>query len=483
MEQIEDLPLKNRHLPALSVRFASPRLFWRTFLLIVALAVASLVAWWPAVRVFEREPRAHQLAQQIVSMVHATRIALVYSDPERRRAMLSDMFEDESLRVLPLEPTDRVEPIEDSKLLQLVVSEVQQRLGANTRLASSVNGTAGFWVSFSIDEDGYWVFIDRDLLRRDIGHAWIAQAVVATAFSLLVAIAIARLVNRPLAELSSAAQELGAGRVPAPLPERGPVEIRMVNQSFNRMVSDLEKLNQDRAILLAGVSHDLRTPLTRLRLELEMNELPESSREAMIGDLEQMDSIVTQFLDYARPAPHRDVENVDLSTLVREALVRNRLLHTMPESPASEVDAAHVQAVRLHEQVQPGIVVRGYRTELARTLDNLIANAHRYGRSPGKALELEVSLQRDDGDALLAVADQGPGIHKDEIARLVRPFERGDTSRSGAVGAGLGLAIVDRVVRMHGARLALRHNTPTGLRVEIRIPLASSVRPAEADIA
>jgi two-component system osmolarity sensor histidine kinase EnvZ len=481
MEQVENRGLKLRSFPALPVRFASPRLFWRTFLLIVALAVASLLAWWPAVRVSEREPRAHQLAQQIVSMVHATRIALVYSDPERRRAMLTDMFEDESLRVLPLEPSDRVEPIEDSPVLQLVVREVQQRLGANTRLASSVNGTVGFWVSFSIDEDAYWVFIDRDLLRRDIGHAWIAQALIATVFSLLVAIAIARLVNRPLAELSSAAQALGAGRVPAPLPERGPVEIRTVNHSFNRMVSDLEKLNQDRAILLAGVSHDLRTPLTRLRLEVEMNEIPESSREAMIGDLEQMDSIVTQFLDYARPSPHRELENVDLSALVKEALLRNRLLHASTD-PVNSADGASTSSVHLEERVEPGISVRGFRTELARTLDNLIGNAHRYGRVPGKPLELEVSLQRDEGEAVLAVADRGPGIRKEEISRLVRPFERGDTSRSGAVGAGLGLAIVDRVVRMHGAKLALRQNTPSGLRVEIRIPMAQGGnRPAETN--
>lgn len=448
----------------------SPPLFWRTFLLIVGLSVASLVAWVPTVRVLERVPRAHQLAEQVVSIIDATRIALVYSDPNRRRELLNDLFENESLRVLPLEANDRVQPMNDSAVLRLLEQEVRQRLGTATRLASEVNGVRGFWVSFAIDEDAYWVFIERDLLRRDIGYGWIAWAVLATALSLLVAIAITRVVNRPLAALSRAAADLGAGRVPAALPEDGPIEIRTVNQNFNRMVSDLEKLNQDRAILLAGVSHDLRTPLTRMRLELEMSGLPESSRDAMVGDLEQMDMIVRQFLDYAVPSPQRAAESIDLAALVREALVRNRL--PAPDSDA-EADATPLTP-RLSEHIEEGVLVEGYWPELARVLDNLVGNALRYGRDASGRLDLEVGLQSVDGQAVLSVADHGSGIAPQELARLVRPFERGDASRSGAVGAGLGLAIVERVVRLHGARISYEINAPSGLRVQIRFPLAPS---------
>jgi two-component system osmolarity sensor histidine kinase EnvZ len=450
------------------LKLRSPPLFWRTFLLIVGLAVVSLVAWVPAVRVFEREPRAHQLAEQVVSLVHATRNALVYSDPDRRRSLLAEMLADESVHVVPLESSDVVEPLNDSALLRMVQRGVQQRLGAGTRMASRVNGISGFWVSFAIDEDAYWLFIDRDLLRRDIGDRWIASAVLATVFSLLVAIAIARLVNRPLALLSHAARDLGAGRVPAPLPDAGPAEIRTVNQNFNRMVADLEKLNQDRAVLLAGVSHDLRTPLTRLRLETEINDLPEASREAMIGDIEQMDLIVSQFLDYARPSQQRSTEEVDLSALTREALVRNRL----PPPPRSEdADGAFAAPpTRLVERIEHSLFVRGHRAELARTLDNLLGNAQRYGRDADGSLDLEVRLFREGGEAVLVLADHGPGIPPEDIGRLVRPFERGDSARSGAAGAGLGLAIVERAVRLHGARLAFSPNPPSGLRIEIRFP-------------
>jgi two-component system osmolarity sensor histidine kinase EnvZ len=433
----------------------------------VVLAAASLVAWVPTVQVFEREPRAHRLADQVASIVHATRIALVYSDPVRRHELLADLLADESVRVVPLESSDTVEPLEDSPLLRLVERDVRQRLGAGTRLASQVNGVAGFWVSFSIDDDAYWVFIDRDLLRRDVGHGWIAWAVLATALSLLVAIAIARVVNRPLAALSRATGELGAGRIPPPLPEAGPVEIRTVNQSFNRMVSDLEKLENDRALLLAGVSHDLRTPLTRMRLELEMNDLPEASRDAMIGDLEQMDLIVRQFLDYARPVPQRELETIDLAQLVREALARNRL-----HPPAGgDADAAAPQDLHLAENLEADLMTLGYRTELARTLDNLLSNAQRYGRSADGRLDLAVDLRRAGDEAVLTIADGGTGIAPADVARLVRPFERGDPSRSGAAGAGLGLAIVERVIRLHDGRVQFRSHSPSGLCVELRLPL------------
>jgi len=441
----------------------SPPLFWRTFLLIVGLAAASILAWVPSVRVFEREPRAHQIAEQVVSIIHATRIALVYSDPEHRRELLADLRELVNLRVVPLEPNDRVEPIVDSPILRLVENEVHQRLGPNTRLASKVNDVSGFWVSFPIDEDAYWVFIDRDPLHRDIGKGWIAWAVLATVFSLLVAIAIARAVNRPLAQLSRAAADLGAGRVPAALPEAGPVEIRTVNQSFNRMVSDLDKLNQDRALLLAGVSHDLRTPLTRLRLELEINTLPEETREAMIGDLEQMDLIINQFLDYALPGPRQPSNRVDLSALVQAALGRSRL--------ASAPD------VQLSVQVDAGVTILGHATELARTVDNLLGNAQRYGRDAQGQLRLDVQLRASGDEAVLVIADHGPGIAPGEEARLVRPFERGDTARTGAAGAGLGLSIVERVARMHGGRLSFAASQPSGLSVILHFPRDNTSAP------
>ena len=438
------------------MRLRSPPLFWRTFLLILLLFAACMAAWWPTVQVFEREPRARQIAQQVVSIVNTTRSALVYSDPERRRYLLNDLAENEGIRVVPLEPSDQVVPLRNDPLVDPVSRNVRARLGATTRLASEVNGVPGVWVSFSIDDDAYWAYIDRDILTGDVGREWIDWAALAAIISLLIAVAIAGLVNRPLAELSRAAAELGAGRTPRSLPDLGPPEIRMVNRSFNRMVDSLDRLERERAILLAGISHDLRTPLTRLRLELEMSGLPEPVRDGMIGDLDQLDSIVRQFLDYARPVAPRPPQATDLSALALDALSRSRVGATT--------------GCRVEQRIEPGVRVLGHPTELARALDNLFNNALLYGRSPSGELELQLEVRRDGAEAVVAVADSGPGIAADQIDRLLRPFERGDASRSGSGGAGLGLAIVDRIARAHQGRLQLRANTPTGLRAELRMP-------------
>jgi two-component system, OmpR family, osmolarity sensor histidine kinase EnvZ len=439
----------------------SPSLFWRTLLLVLLLIVLSLAAWIQSYRVFERAPRAQTIAQQVVSIVNITRAALLYSDPFVRRDLLAELAANEGVRIYALEPGDAIKPLPEDALIKLVEKVILDRLGAGTQIASEVNGTRGLWVSLAIEGDRYWVFIDRNPVIRTYGTQWIGWAIVALLLSSIGAVVITRLINRPLAELSRAAGELGAGRAPLTLPEAGPVEIRTVNRNFNRMVADLSKLEADRAVLLAGISHDLRTPLARLRLELEMAKLAPDVRDAMIGDIEQIDSIVRQFLDYARKAPQAPAEPIELAPLVEAAVRRARI----DAQPAANVE------VRLAS----GIVVHGHRTELDRALDNLLTNALRYGRDPDTAaLALQVELKRDNSHAVIAVSDQGAGVMRDQIDRLMRPFERGETARSGSAGAGLGLPIVERIARMHGGSLRLLQNAPHGLRVELALPAASS---------
>ena len=435
----------------------SPSLFWRTFLLIVALIIASLLAWAQSFRVFERGPRAQQIAQQVISILNITKSALLFSDAALRRELLADLADNEGVRVVPREAADVVKPFPDIPLLRLAAAEVIERLGPGTQVAAEVNQVQGIWVSFDIEGDGYWVFIERDPLARDVGTRWIRWAVMATLLSILVAVAITRVVNKPLGQLAEAARSLGAGHAPASLPDKGPAEIRTVNQSFNRMVADLAQLERDRAVLLAGISHDLRTPLTRLRLEIDINPLPESARHAMAGDIEQMDAIVGQFLDYARPAPQQPKDRVVLAPLIEQALAQARVAADPDATVALDLD--------------PAIAVDGYPTEVSRAIENLLTNAARYGRNPDTGqLDLTVGVRRDGMHAVLSIADRGPGIAPEMVERLLRPFERGDTARSEARGAGLGLAIVERIARLHRGELRLRANQPHGLRAELRLP-------------
>lgn len=435
----------------------SPSLFWRTLLLVLLLIIASLTAWLQSYLVLERGPRAQTIAQQVVSVVNITRAALLYADPFVRSDLLAELAANEGVRIYPLEPDDKVTALPDGPLIKLIEQAIVAKLGAGTRLGADVNGIAGLWVSLSIADDDYWVFIDRDPVARTYGTQWIGWAAVALLLSVIGAIMITRLINRPLAQLSRASAELGSGRDPAPLPETGPVEIRTVNESFNRMVTDLGKLESDRAVLLAGISHDLRTPLSRLRLELELAALPETARAAMVGDIEQMDAIVRQFLDYARKAPQAPSSEVDLTAAVTAAVQRAR------------IDAEPNSAVELH--LAPDVRVRGYAVELDRALDNLLTNATRYGRdSESGSLRVTVALVATADRATVSVTDQGSGVSVEEIERLLRPFERGEAARSGSTGAGLGLPIVERIARMHSGDLRLSASSPHGLRVEMRLP-------------
>jgi two-component system, OmpR family, osmolarity sensor histidine kinase EnvZ len=441
------------------IRLRSPSLFWRTLILVLLLIIASLAAWLQSYRVLERGPRAQTIAQQIVSIVNITRAALVYSDPFVRGDLLTELAANEGVRIYPLEPEDKVVPLPEGSLMKLVEQTIIDKLGADTRLASRVNDITGLWVSLSIADDDYWVYINRNPAARTYGTQWIGWAGVALLLSVLGAVLITRLINRPLAELSAASKRLGSGHLPVPLPETGPVEIRTVNESFNRMVADLSKLDADRAVLMAGISHDLRTPLSRLRLELEMAQLPNSVRAAMVADIEQMDAIVRQFLDYARQAPQAPAEDVDLTAAVAGAVARARI----DAEPDSHVDL----------KLTPGIRVRGYPIEIGRALDNLLTNVVRYGRNPQSGeLHVAVAVAADGPHAVVSVIDQGPGISSEHIDRLMRPFERGESARSGVPGAGLGLPIVERIARMHGGELRLSMHLPHGLRAELRLPRA-----------
>lgn len=425
--------------------------FWRTFLLLALLIGASLAAWFQSFRVIERAPRAEQIAQTIVSVVNVTRSALIHSDPAKRTDLLADLASNESIRIYPLESSDAIEPLRESASNALMLHYVRARLGQDTRIVRSVNGREGLWVSFSIDGDDYWAAFERDRLEVVAGLQWLGWGTAALALSLLGAVAMSRLINLPLKRLATAAVVIGQGGRPAPLPDTGPREIRAANASFNTMVDDLARIDADRALLLAGISHDLRTPLTRLRLEAELSVQDEASRQAMQGDIEQMDAIIGQFLDYARPLDHgATFDDVDLTAIVRE---------TIAEIPIDD-------RFEIEPDLQATTPIRANPTELKRIVLNLAENARRYGQTPGTG-KVHLTIRTRDQPTRLEVADRGVGIPAEAIRRMKQPFTRLDTARGQASGAGLGLAIIERIAQRHRARFELSAREGGGLLVQI----------------
>ncbi len=427
-------------------------LLWRSFLLISLLMIISVAAWFQILRSYEREPRAKQLAQMVVSVVNLTRAALVTAHADKRRALLAELSDREGIRIYPAEPGDKLVPPRDTVFAQLLNADIRRQLGEDTRIASGMGGLRGFFISFHIDDDEYWVVLPHERLERPFPWQWLGWTALALLLSLIGAWLIVSRINRPLKALATAASDIGKGKTPAPLPESGPIEIETLARSFNQMSQDLARLDADRALILAGVSHDLRTPLARLRLSTEMSGGDEALKQGMIADIGEMDSIIGQFLDFARTQSEEPLTSTDITELVREVVAQQqRLGHALQAS----LDPVPVLALR--------------RTGIKRLISNLLDNALAYGGT-----EVCVATRSEGDRLILEVLDRGPGIPPQEAERLKQPFTRLEQARSGKGGSGLGLAIVDRIARHHGGSLELLAREGGGLIARVSLPAQES---------
>ena len=436
-------------------------LFWRTFLLLGFLTMLSMASWVGMISAVQRGPQVQQTAELVMSVVTITKAALTSSAPELRSELLLELFSNEGILIFTLEDNDVVDPPPDNAVMNDIEKIVMERLGKDTRFAGRVNGRAGFWISFNIDDDKYWLMLERERLEGLTGVQWLGWASVVGVLSLFGAALISSLVNQPLARLAAAARAIAQGKRPEPLPEKGPKEILEANRSFNQMVDDLQQVESDRAVILAGISHDLRTPLARMQLELEMAKLSTEAREGMQSDIGQMDAIIGQFLDYAKPTEAATFVPVDLS----------ELLHDVAR------EAERIADVRVFCDVAPGIHVMGNAIDLRRVFNNVIENARRYGKTPGEEsttidIGCKVRMRGQGKRAIIDMADHGSGVPDDMIEQLLKPFTRLDTARGQANGAGLGLAIVQRVVTRHNADLTVSNREGGGMRIQIAMPLA-----------
>ncbi len=443
------------------IRVRSPwrlSLFWRTFFLLAVLLIGSILAWLQTLRSLEFEPRAIQTAQQIASLVNLSRAALIHSDAIARVSLIKTMTEQEGVRIVPREPGDRFEPFDNDALGQRISLEVGTRLGAGTELANSVNQEEGLWVGFTIDGDGYWMRTNRDRFNRTTGRTWIVWLITAAALSLAGAALIARLINRPLKELSFAASRVREGDFDASTLDEtvATSEIREVNIGFNRMSQKLAKIEQDRAIMLAGISHDLRTPLARLRLETELSVSDDEARSNMASDITQLDAIIGKFLDYARP------DKVELSTVALPEVLETCLFSVRNRSD-----------MRVKVDLGEGLLVLADAVELGRVISNLLENAGRYGKSVDTGIaDVDIAAKARDKWVLLRVRDHGIGASDDQLANLTKPFYRGEAARTAANGAGLGLAIVEKIILRMGGTFALSNASSGGLVANIKLQRA-----------
>jgi two-component system, OmpR family, osmolarity sensor histidine kinase EnvZ len=430
-----------------------PRTLLARLLLLIALLLAiSIYASLKIFDYFDREPRATTAALQAITIVNYTRASLIAAHEDRRLALLSELSGREGVRVYAADFLEDIEPLPNDPFINLIANKIRERLGEETIITVNHYGIPGLWISFNVEQDDFWVVIPKIQVDRPFPWHWLWWGALVGLLSLLGAYLIASRINRPLNLLVYAADRLRNGE-PAPrLPEDSMDELQAVSKTFNEMAESLMRLDNERTLLLAGVSHDIRTPLARLRIAVELlpDESCESLKTGMIEDIADMDNIIHQFLDFVRGIEGEPTKMTDINMLLKAL---------------AERQARAGRDLKLKLCSTYFIPLRPL--AMQRLLDNLVGNAYAYSKG-----NVEVEAKITAENIVISVFDNGPGIPEEHAERLLRPFERMDGARNkNEGGSGLGLAICNRIAKLHGGSLELINRPEGGLEARLKLPI------------
>jgi two-component system, OmpR family, osmolarity sensor histidine kinase EnvZ len=424
-------------------------LIGRTALLIALLIIISQLAWFGIVRVFFIPPLRAAHSNPIVSTIVMARTALEALPEDERQAFLDGVNAHKGFRILP----------EDSPLATFKGSSDDVPTDLETSLTATFGASIllktepkshDLWIRFPVQDQAYWLVLPHNrihpLFPLDL-IIWIALGVI---FAIIGAYLVIFRLDRQLHKVLEAARRIGRGETSGNLDESGPDEIRDLSRGFNQMTDGLQKLDAERRLMLAGISHDLRTPLTRLRIGIELagKAVEPGLSHGMIRDVEDMDSILMQFLDYARDGSEEAPQYADFNQIVFDICQR----HDGSEN-----------SIKTSLDDFPPFKFR--KLAIRRLISNLVDNAIRYG---GRGIEVVTEEIKDR--VVLKVMDRGPGIQNMEPNQLIKPFVRNDSARGNQTGAGLGLTIADRIARLHGGELRLSNRDGGGLIAVVEIP-------------
>ncbi|MDR5802645.1 ATP-binding protein [Caballeronia sp. LP006] len=431
------------------MRRAIDTLFGRLVVIVIGMLVLSHVAWFAIIR-FERDNVQTRFAvEETAFLVDAVR---------QHMANTPDQPLPPRVRIFPLNsPEVPRTPDEDTPPpLAHFIEDLKDRLpdGTDVRL-NEPGAPPSVWVHGA--KDAGWIVVPVQPLRpprsRDRMLLWLAL-IFSTA--VLAALFGAWQLQYPLRSLAQAVGRFGRGQPTPPVPERGPRELRQLTHGFNQMVREVSQTENDRAVMLAGVAHDLKTPLARLRLRAEMMD-DAKVRDGVVRDVDSMAHIVDQFLVFAHDRPDGS-EPVSVDQQCEKIARTYRAV-----SPTAE-------PVRLDLEAGPNFVLPA--ATLDRLLSNLLDNAHAYGAAP-----IVIATRRAAKGWVLTVSDHGKGIAPDDLIKASRPFVRLDPARGGSGHSGLGLAIVERLARRAGGECEVGNQPAGGLQVVMTFPFDVATQP------
>jgi two-component system osmolarity sensor histidine kinase EnvZ len=422
---------------------------WRTtivisFVLVVSQYLSLAFFWWN-LYLPEMRQHAHYVAVNLTLLRDAEQQAL-----QNPQALAMHDWIQHATGIEVVRNPEEFPSLKDKPLAEFFTQELENQL--RTELHEDID------VYFEFKpKPRLWIYIPslKDVWVREpllffaqynpfIIIAWIIGVPLMAIMAIII---LVRQLNRPLKRLELAALRVAKGQHSTMLEtRRGPSEIRAVNAAFNQMTYDIQQATKDRTVMLAGISHDLRTPLTRLRLTAEIM-ADKDLAEGMILDIQDMDEILEQFISFMRDGSDETSELIDVNQILSEVAAQF---------------AAQTQ-IEFHPEPLPEILIR--RLAIKRMVGNLVNNALRYGQAP-----IVLSAMEGRQHLIISVRDHGHGVVESQIPDLLQPFVRGDSART-TQGTGLGLAIVSRIVKMHKGTLDIRNHPEGGLEVSVSLPL------------
>jgi len=429
----------------LSISILPKSFFGRNTLTIATLLVISHLISYFTVEHFVVD-RKNRTVMYLVS--NQIKLQYLGSDTKTPRNLSVGFTETTELELFWVKGGELPKGLEKSKDHIAFTEAAKEFLGEGTIVKEEISDRVYLWINEPNHPD-YWIRMPIAEYDDSAPISFIIFSGMLLFLSLTGAWLLVHQLHRPLKRLAFAAREIGRGDYPGKLKETGPQELVAVTSAFNQMASDVHKLEEDRTLLLAGISHDLRTPITRIRLSIEfLSEQDEELKQGLIADTQDMDDIIDQFISYVRFGSEEKMTKGNVNELIQQVVEAAAKQHSGIEIKLSKVELIHFKPLAMK-----------------RLISNLIENAFRYGKSP-----VLVSTKIVGDKLKIAVKDSGKGIADLDKARLFQPFARGDKARGGK-GSGLGLAIVQRIAEMHGGEIQLDNHPDGGLEACVLLPM------------
>lgn len=429
-------------------RFLPRSAFSQTVMLIGCLLLINQLVSYVTVAVYVLKPSYQQINQLIARQVKLLFVDGIDIGREHLTIVdaLNAKVHDDGMKIYNQQQA-REAGIEQATYYGFWSSQMSEYLGGEAEVRVTHGSVLQIWIR---PPQAPSVWIKVPLIGQNVSDLspLTLYLIVIGALSVAGGWWFARQQNRPLRRLQKAAISVSRGEFPDPLPLKGSSEIVEVTNAFNQMAHSMKQLSKT-ALLMAGISHDLRTPLTRIRLASEMMvEEDQYLKDGIVNDIEDMDAIISQFIAYIRQDQEAN----------RELAQINKLIQDIVQAEANRAGEIEMVLTDCPEALFQAIAIK-------RVLSNLVENAFRYGSG-----WIRISSQYDGKRIGFSVEDNGPGIDESQIQKLFQPFTQGDIAR-GSVGSGLGLAIIKRIIDRHQGQITLSNRKEGGLKAQVWLPL------------